>query len=305
MSAHVRIRGEKPRREPAQRHEPSAILQLDARRARPNPCLIEHEMFWRMLQIVLIPIAIRRRWRSDRVFRSGGACRGCLMFRILGRASLRVLRRAGRYRLSVRHAARDHDSSRQTSHTEPSNHREPPNCRGSAFCAPRLACKYGFCDVMLFLAASSGTTTVSPGCSASPSELPRQRLFCPPSTDPSARTTKIAFLFARSVGPPACWRYHLALFPGRYETAVALNTWPETITKLGRLGIVSVSPANTVISELLPFHRRRSFDIRMFTRPIGGVALRRWSVVCHSCIDASFAARCWGVLSGRGGSCPS
>src|SRR6185437_6806312 len=155
MSAHVRIRGEKPRREPAQRHEPSAILQLDARRARPNPCLIEHEMFWRMLQIVLIPIAIRRRWRSDRVFRSRGACRGCLMFRILGRASLRVLRRAGRYRLSVRHAARDHDSSRQTSHTEPSNHREPPNCRGSAFCAPRLACKYGFCDVMLFLDAAS------------------------------------------------------------------------------------------------------------------------------------------------------
>src|SRR3974377_2293033 len=78
--------------------------------------------------------------------------------------------------------------------------------------------------------AFSGTTTVSPGCSDVPNESPIQRLFFTPTTEPSARITKIAFLLASVVGPPDWPRYHLALLPGRYETAVGLKTCPVTIT---------------------------------------------------------------------------
>src|ERR1700675_2220545 len=78
--------------------------------------------------------------------------------------------------------------------------------------------------------AFSGTTTVSPGCKEADSDSPLQRLLFVPITDPSARTTKIAFRFARPEGPPDWLRYHLALFPGRNETAVGLKTSPVTMT---------------------------------------------------------------------------
>src|SRR5215470_10849239 len=78
--------------------------------------------------------------------------------------------------------------------------------------------------------AFSGTTTASPGRSAAFRESPANRLFLPPITDPSARITNMSFLFARVVGHPAWPRYHFALLPGRYETAVGLNTCPVTIT---------------------------------------------------------------------------
>src|SRR6266478_2009066 len=101
--------------------------------------------------------------------------------------------------------------------------------------------------------AFSGTTTVSPGCSTALSELPDHRLSFAPITDPSARITKMDFLSANLVGPPPWLRYHFALLPGRYETAVGLNTCPETITKLGCFGITSVSPARTSTSAELFF----------------------------------------------------
>src|SRR5271155_2454128 len=78
--------------------------------------------------------------------------------------------------------------------------------------------------------AFSGTMTVSPGRNAAFNESPLHTLSLPPSTEPSARITKIAFLFATAVGPPDWLRYQRALFPGRYDTAVGLKTWPATIT---------------------------------------------------------------------------
>src|SRR5256885_2725000 len=127
--------------------------------------------------------------------------------------------------------------------------------------------------------AFSGTTTVSPGCSTALNEGPDHRLSLAPITDPSARITKMAFLSATVVGPPAWLRYHFALLPGRYETAVGLKTCPETITKLGRLGITSVSPARTSISAALFFQRLICGEIRIATRPTGGLLLNCVSVV--------------------------
>src|SRR5260370_16674125 len=91
--------------------------------------------------------------------------------------------------------------------------------------------------------AFSGPTRVSPCRSSAFSELPDHKLSCAPMTDPSARTTKMDFLSANLVGPPPWLRYHFALLPGRYVTAVGLKTWPETITKPGLFGMTSVSPA--------------------------------------------------------------
>src|SRR5260370_34806944 len=89
--------------------------------------------------------------------------------------------------------------------------------------------------------AFSGTTTVSPGRSTAFSELPDHKLSFAPMTDPSARTTKMDFLSANLVGPPPWLRYHFALLPGRYVTAVGLKTWPEPITKQGLLGMTGES----------------------------------------------------------------
>jgi hypothetical protein len=62
--------------------------------------------------------------------------------------------------------------------------------------------------------AFSGITTMSPGRSsalvAPPPHIPPE----PPTTDPLARITKTDFLFAICVGPPACFKYHSALWPG-------------------------------------------------------------------------------------------
>src|ERR1700722_8085909 len=102
--------------------------------------------------------------------------------------------------------------------------------------------------------AFSGTTIVSPGSSDAPKDWPAQMPLFEPITEPSARITKIAFFFARVVGPPDWPRYHFALFPGRYDTAVGLNTSPVTMTKLGRFGITRRSPALTSTSEPVFFH---------------------------------------------------
>src|SRR5437868_10154307 len=120
--------------------------------------------------------------------------------------------------------------------------------------------------------AFSGTITVSPGCSTEFNDRPAHKLSFEPITDPSPRITKIAFLFAIVVGPPACSRYHFALFPDRYDTAVGLKTWPDTITKPGRFGITNVSPARTSRSAVLFLHRLMSPEIRIATRPTGGFA---------------------------------
>src|SRR5215469_16407535 len=61
--------------------------------------------------------------------------------------------------------------------------------------------------------ALSGTTTRSPGCSATSIAPPLNIPPLPPTTVPSARTTKIALLLAIVVGPPACCKYQPALFP--------------------------------------------------------------------------------------------
>src|SRR5215472_870789 len=86
--------------------------------------------------------------------------------------------------------------------------------------------------------ALSGTKTVSPGCKTVLSTLPDHHSPDPcPTTVPLARTTKIYFLSARLVGPPACFRYHLAFFPGLNVIAAGLYTCPATITKFGFLGM--------------------------------------------------------------------
>src|SRR5204863_10216939 len=83
------------------------------------------------------------------------------------------------------------------------------------------------------LGAFSGTTIMSPARKVvligSPPHHPLL-LFFAAITEPSARTTKTAFLSASCVTPPAWLRYHLALRPGRKLTAVGLKTWPFTIT---------------------------------------------------------------------------
>src|SRR5690242_17419995 len=97
--------------------------------------------------------------------------------------------------------------------------------------------------------AFSGTTTMSPGCSGTlkPSPDIHEELW--PKTVPSARITKIAFFSARLVGPPACIKYHFAVLPGRYATAVGPYTCPWTRIKLGRFGIVTTSPERTTMSR--------------------------------------------------------
>src|ERR1051325_9463508 len=60
----------------------------------------------------------------------------------------------------------------------------------------------------------SGTTTMSPGCNETSVAPPLNRPPLPPTTVPSARTTKVALLLAMEVGPPDCRRYHPALLPG-------------------------------------------------------------------------------------------
>src|ERR1700735_4595681 len=123
----------------------------------------------------------------------------------------------------------------------------------AAVCAARNT----FCHCNPPPSAFSGTTSVSPGSSVRDMESPAHTLLLDPITEPSARITKIAFLFASCVGPPDWLRYHFALFPGRKETAVGLKTWPVTITKLGRFGINRVSPARTLMSALGSFHGHR------------------------------------------------
>src|SRR5947208_9983955 len=64
------------------------------------------------------------------------------------------------------------------------------------------------------LNAFSGTMTKSPGCNAERSAPLLNKPAAPPATDPSARITKIAFLLAVFVGPPACLKYQPASLPG-------------------------------------------------------------------------------------------
>src|SRR5665213_1146794 len=113
----------------------------------------------------------------------------------------------------------------------------------------------------------------------------------PPITEPSARITKIAFLLASGVGPPAWFKYHCALLPGRYEMAVELNTCPDTITYPGRLGITRTSPARTSRSVPVFFQRLMSEEMRMAMRPTGGFAFNCSRFDCHCCIAVSRAAR--------------
>src|SRR5712692_983973 len=81
--------------------------------------------------------------------------------------------------------------------------------------------------------AFSGTTIMSPprkvALIGSPPHQP-ELLFFAAITEPSARITKTAFLSASCVTPPAWLRYHLALWPETFATAVGLNTWPVTVT---------------------------------------------------------------------------
>src|SRR5258708_34983406 len=75
--------------------------------------------------------------------------------------------------------------------------------------------------------AFSGTTMVSPGrkdaLKGSPPHHP-ELLFFAEITEPSARITNTDFLSASCVSPPAWLRYHLALWPATFATAVGLNT---------------------------------------------------------------------------------
>src|SRR5713101_5202703 len=81
--------------------------------------------------------------------------------------------------------------------------------------------------------AFSGTTIMSPArrvaLSGSPPHQPTL-LFFAENTEPSARITNTAFLSASCVTPPAWLRYHLALWPETFATAVGLNTCPVTAT---------------------------------------------------------------------------
>src|SRR5690348_8064600 len=72
--------------------------------------------------------------------------------------------------------------------------------------------------------AFSGTTTMSPGCKATLSGLPLNQPSedWPPTIDPSARTTKMDFLSASWLGPPAWAKYQFAFRPGLYVIAVEL-----------------------------------------------------------------------------------
>src|SRR6202158_5697898 len=158
-----------------------------------------------------------------------------------------------------------------------------------ATCVPRNPA----CHWMPPPIALSGTTTVSPGCNTAFSERPDHKLSFAPITDPSARITKIAFLSATVVGPPAWLRYHFALLPGRYEKAVGCNTCPCHIPKLGRLGMTSVSPARTSTSAALFFHRLMSEEMRIATRPTGGLLLNCVSVVWYCCKAISLACFCF------------
>src|SRR6266849_625552 len=161
------------------------------------------------------------------------------------------------------------------------------------------AAKKTLCHWMPPPIAFSGTTTVSPGCSEALSELPDHKLSFAPITEPSARITKMDFLSATFVGPPDWLRYHFALLPGRYETAVGLNTWPDTITKLGRFGMTRVSPALTSTSADVFFQRLISGEIRMVTRPTGAVELNWVIVLWYCCRAISLACFCLGSVSGK------
>src|SRR6266446_1397187 len=141
------------------------------------------------------------------------------------------------------------------------------------------AAKKTLCHWMPPPIAFSGTTTVSPGCSEALSEVPDHKLSFAPITEPSARITKMDFLSATFVGPPDWLRYHFALLPGRWETAVALKTWPVTKTKLGRFGMTRVSPVLTSRSATVFFQRLISGEMRIVTRPTGKLELNCVRVV--------------------------
>src|SRR5207302_7536890 len=110
----------------------------------------------------------------------------------------------------------------------------------------------GTCSVFLQVLgppkARSGTITMSPGCRAASTAPPLNSPPLPPTTVPSARITKMAFLFAIVVGPPDCPKYQPALLPGLKVTAVGLYTAPSTVMKLGLLGMRITSPARTCMS---------------------------------------------------------
>ncbi len=65
---------------------------------------------------------------------------------------------------------------------------------------------------------------VSPGSIRADSTppLPHQRSSLPVTTDPLARTTKMAFFSAKLVIPPACCKYQAAFFRGTWVMALEL-----------------------------------------------------------------------------------
>src|SRR5213596_3452964 len=123
--------------------------------------------------------------------------------------------------------------------------------------------------------AFSGTTIVSPARKValigSPPHQPLL-LFFAAITEPSARTTKTAFLSAICVTPPAWLRYHLALRPGRKLTAVGLKTWPFTITWPAFFGTKRASPSRTCTSAAVFCQAFISGEICITRRPIGALA---------------------------------
>src|ERR1700732_2605844 len=69
----------------------------------------------------------------------------------------------------------------------------------------------------------SGTKIVSPACKVVLRTLPDHHYPEPrPTTVPWARTTKISFLLASVVGPPACLRYQPACLPVLKVMAIGL-----------------------------------------------------------------------------------
>ncbi len=84
---------------------------------------------------------------------------------------------------------------------------------------------------------SSGTTTMSPGRSSALSTPPPNIPPAPPTMEPSARITKIPFLFAISVGPPACLEIPSRILPGLVRDPRRVVNRAVHHTMLGRLGI--------------------------------------------------------------------
>src|SRR5260370_34102430 len=91
---------------------------------------------------------------------------------------------------------------------------------------------------------------VSPGCRTVLETLPDHHspAFLP-TTVPLARTTKMSFLLAALVGPPACFKYQRALLPLLKVTAAGVETCPANIKKVGRLGMSRLAPGPTSISS--------------------------------------------------------